>query len=204
MLSNRKVETITTRRTKGTRRRTRRDGFERFGPFPPLLRSFQNQPISLMRIPTTGQTLVTTVTTGVALVNTALDSTAVADWANRFASLYEEYRIVGAEVDVLCFSSTTTGLLRMYFDEKSAANPTVASVTQRSIRDITCSSNRKHTLKWTVVDVGDMAFTATTTNYTPVYFKLYTDTANFGAPSTVTAVASINYWLMVQFRGYST
>lgn len=185
----------------GSRRSTK---FNSNNQFPPLLRSFQNQPVSLMKIPGFGTPMTTTVTTGVVAISLAMDTTTISSWASRFASLFEEYRIVGVDMKVQPFSSTTTGILKMYFDEKSAIAPTAASVQRRSIKDVSCSDNKLHVVKWRVEDVADMVFTASTTNYTPVYFKIYTDLANFGAPAVVTPVGYLTpeYW--VQFRGYSS
>jgi hypothetical protein len=47
-------------------------------------------------------------------------------------------------------------------------------------------------------------YTPIATVFTPVWFKGYTDTANFGASSVATPLLVTTGFYRIQFRGYAT
>jgi hypothetical protein len=146
----------------------------------------------------------TVVTTGVIAVTLQLVATSIANFATRVGALFEEYRLVRVKFTTRCFSSTNPGLFTHWIDEKQSAAPTSAEAQQKSDKQFPCSSPSPHTLIWTAHDPLDLEFTDIgTTNVNPCTYKLYSDNANFGSSTVVTAYAQITSTIWVQFRGYN-
>ena len=132
-------------------------------------------------------------------------TTVVDDWATRFASLWEEYRIVKVVADVTTFSSTLSGQLACYWDEQSSSAPTANSAERRGIFKFPLSANnRKHIFRWNPTDYLDLEYKPVGTASTPVWFKLFSDSANYGtsAADQGKPVGTIVLTLNVQFRGF--
>jgi hypothetical protein len=147
--------------------------------------------------------LPTTVGTGV--INNALgvNTSDITGFATRFGSTFDEYRILGVDCQIRC-AAASSGVSFFWFDEKSNASATVNECYERVTLNLpNTNANAKSTavLKWRARDLLDLQYTAIGTVATPVYFKIYTDTANFGAPASVTNLWYVQFRFMVEFRG---
>lgn len=136
------------------------------------------------------------------------------NWAS-YQGVYEEYRILGISVDVrgiraFVDSGGNPGpwapLLRGYFDEDDANNPTAASAKQHRGWLISADPRSPHsrvTAEWRAEDVIDLAYTSTaTTTTTPVRFKMYCSPTDFGS----SASDNVSTWFVqatvhIEFRG---
>jgi len=136
-----------------------------------------------------------------------IDGNAVLGFTARFGATFDEFRILGCHVEVHAVSTLVFGLLKLWFDEKTSANPT-SNESQERIADTMClnassPSSGRH-MTWYAKDLLDLQYTPIgTITTTPVYWKCYTDTANWAyTPNTViTAVAIAQPTLIVEFRG---
>jgi hypothetical protein len=92
----------------------------------------------------------------------------------------------------------------MWFDEKSSTAPTQNESFERSgvTLDNSNANIKSHTsLSWRAKDLLDLNFTAIGTTVTPVYFKVYTDIAPWGAPAVVTSLWIIEPEIIFEFKG---
>jgi hypothetical protein len=145
----------------------------------------------------------TTVTTGV-IANTYQMSTAgIESFAARFGSTFDEYRILGVDVRVRPVNAAS-GVSTMFFDEKSTSAPTLADAGEKTLSLFPNTNSAQRTqimMRWRARDLLDLQYTAIGSTVTPVTFKIYTDTANFGAPTTVTPVWLVEPLFHIEFRG---
>ncbi len=156
-----------------------------------------------IKVPCSSRTLTTTVTTGVIADSISCDITAVEDWA-RYSGLFEEYIIMKVDMIVNCFSSSNPGIFRCWFDEKSSAAPTASQAKQEGVMTFACADVfRPHVLTWRARDFADLDYVATSSTFTPVYFKTYTNNADYGSSAVATPYASIALVFSVRFRGFS-
>lgn len=148
--------------------------------------------------------LSTTVTTGVISNSQIVQAAQIVNFASRFGSTFDEYRILSAKFRITPVSQTT-GVTKLWFDEKSGSNPTSNEAQERTCNVLsnTNAADKSHTtMIWRARDLLDLQYTSTgTTTSNPVSFKVYTDTATFGAPIVVTPVWLVEPVLTVEFRG---
>lgn len=135
-------------------------------------------------------------------------TTVVENWASRFASLFDEYCIVGMSIDVdwTATSATETGKVLVGLDEADATAPTFALMASSPHLDISVNNAfapLRHCIKWKARDYKDLQFTSTATVVTPVYVKAYSDVANCFTTSAVTGNLNYTGEICVQFRGYA-
>lgn len=148
-----------------------------------------------------------TITAGALAVTVAVTNTLIHAWSTRFASLFREYCVVGARLEIRQVNATTLpqGVLLAYIDEDSAANPTFAEAANRARLDIALVSNpidKVHVANWMPLDYLDLDWTDGATATTPAFLKLYTDTANCGTASTTALQIMVTGTLALCFRGY--
>jgi hypothetical protein len=166
--------------------------------------AFKGQVVTSMKLEGTPTLFTNTAVTGLVSPVAAVNSAAIANFAARFGSLYEEYRIVKACFYVRLFSSTNPGLLVSWVDEKVFTAPTLAeSRTKSNMRDMFNASavNTKPSLVWTPHDVVDQQFLGIGTSTTTAAFKIYGDNTNYGTSQTLSAYGEIFPVFTVQFRG---
>lgn len=146
-----------------------------------------------------------TVAAGSVAASGALDLTTVTNWSTRFASLFREYCIVGARVEVrLCVSTTAQGVVKIWIDEDSAAAPTANQANSRATLDVAIVANpdgRVYTMDWKPLDYLDLDWTDTGTTVTSAYLKAFGSTAT-GLAAGTTAIMTVTGTLAVCFRGY--
>jgi hypothetical protein len=148
--------------------------------------------------------LSTTITTGVISSAYPVEASEIVGFATRFGSTFDEYRILGADVRVTPVSAST-GVSKMWFDEKSPSAPTSNESQERTVVPLAntnaMASSRK-TFRWRARDLLDLQYTAIgTTSVNPVSFKVYTDNALYGAPVAVTNLWLIEPVMIIEFRG---
>jgi hypothetical protein len=168
--------------------------------------SYRGQPRVRLTLPGVLGTLSTTVTTGVIAQNDVVSTSQILNFASRFGNTFDEYRIVGATVRVRAVGPNS-GILRCWFDEKSGSAPTQADAVERIGQSTVLNSADPKScfqMKWTARDLLDLQYTAIGTSSSPVYFKIYTDNADFGAPIAATVVVFREIDLHVEFRGLKT
>jgi hypothetical protein len=148
----------------------------------------------------------TTVTTGVISAIYPIDKTQILDFALRFGSTFDEYRILGANMKIRALNMAS-GITSMFFDEKSFAVPSSNDAQERTSRLITNNSSDPKsvtTMRWSARDLLDLQYTAIGTLYLPVTFKIYTDSTNWGSPVTVTQLFLVACDLIIEFRGLAS
>ncbi len=170
-----------------------------------LIPAYPGQPVWAGKIQSLPTTLTTTVTTGVVSTSIGIDADLIQDFSTRFNSTWKEYRCVKAVSEVRMFSSVNPGVLKFWFDETSATAPTSSVALHATGREVNFSEvDTIHFITWRPSDPKDLDYNSTAvTNLNPVYLKLYSDSAFFGAPTAVTSVASVRTTFTLQFRGFA-
>jgi hypothetical protein len=147
------------------------------------------------------------VAAGAAAGVLAIDTTLIANFSTRFASLFGEYCLVGANLEIRYASLTNPGGIGvLYLDEKAATAPTANAALAAAGLDVQLAnveSPSRYSIKWTAKDYIDLDWTDTSTNVTSVWLKFYTNTANFGTPAAGTGVIYVTGSLAFCFRGYA-
>jgi hypothetical protein len=185
-------------------RKIKRNRSKNHDPVLDMRPAFKGQVCQSMKVECTPLLFSSAITTGLINPVFTVSTASVSNFATRFGSLYEEYRIVKAKFSVRLFSSINPGLLIMWVDEKSASAPTLAeSRTKSNARDIVNGSatNRTPTLTWTPHDPVDQQYTAISTNTVFASFKIYSDNTNYGSYNVVTSYGEIFAEFTFQFRG---
>jgi hypothetical protein len=167
--------------------------------------SYAGQQKATLQITATPALYSTTVTTGVIASSYGISPANVLNWATRFGGTFDEYRILSVTMRIRPIAAAT-GVTTMWFDEKVAA---VATSTEAAERTLSLFSNSNASarsgvinLRWSARDLLDLQYTPTgTTTVNPVYFKIYTDNSNYGAPTTVTPMWLLEPIFSVEFRG---
>lgn len=147
--------------------------------------------------------LSTTVTTGIIASVQPVDITQVASFAARFGSTFDEYRIVGADVVVNAIG-INPGIARCFFDEKNATAPVAVDAFERKNRQVymnTAAPGSTLVMRYRATDLADLSFTAIGTTVTPIYFKVYTNNAQFGSNIVASQALLVSVNLHLEFRG---
>lgn len=151
-----------------------------------------------------GASLVsTTITTGVIASAYPISSNAITGFATRFGSTFDEYRILKARFRITPVSPST-GVSKMWFDEKSSAAPTVNESNERTalaLPNTNANSKSKQSMIWVARDLLDLEYLPIGTVSVVAYHKIYTDTGNWAAPTAVTPLWIIEPIITVEFRG---
>jgi len=192
------------RGTRGGQRRSR-GGIKGFSVRRELSDSpaYQGQVSWRVRLPGAAVKLTTTVTTGVIANALQLTSADIVGFATRFGSTFDEYRTVGADVELIPLAAST-GEMNFWFDEKSTAAPTSNEAQERT--SVHCAINSAasgshRTMRWRARDLLDLQYSPIGTLSQPVTFKSYTDNALFGATIVATDVYIVKVLFLIEFRG---
>lgn len=150
---------------------------------------------------------VATLTAGAVAASVSLDTTLVANWATRFASLFREYAIVGAALELRPNNiAVTAGLIAAFIDEETATAPTQSDMQDRPKLDMTCGPlfvPRAYRIQWSPRDILDLDFVSTGTNFTPAWLKVFSSVAATYTTNTTTGQVLITGTLALEFRGYA-
>lgn len=166
-------------------------------------RAYAGQQVWKMKLPGQVVKLTTTVTTGVISQAITITASDALGFATRFGSTFDECRLIGADIQIRPISAAS-GVCAFWFDEKSASAPTVNEATERiALRIPASNANGKSvsTMRWRARDLLDLQFSAIGSAANPVFFKIYTDNANWGSPITATDLFTVEPMLFVEFRG---
>jgi hypothetical protein len=167
--------------------------------------SYPGQPLATHTVRSYTNVLTTTVTSGQIAVVYQLGPSFVTNWATRFASLYEEFRLMRVNALIQMFSSQNPGVLLLYWDEKTTTVPNNAAASERVTRRIAAADiSKTHRMSWKAKDTVDLAYTATSGSDVPVCLMVFTNNANNGSSIVATPYASISFELVFQFRGFAT
>lgn len=145
----------------------------------------------------------TTVTTGVIANSLALSTSRISNFATRFGSTFDEYRILSVLVKLRSLSAST-GISSFLFDEKDATAPDIDDANQRlglRLPNTNAAGSILRAMRWRARDLLDLEYSPIGTVSTPVYFKVYTDATNFGAPVAATDVWIAEFDFTIEFRG---
>jgi hypothetical protein len=135
-----------------------------------------------------------------------LDLTLVNGFATRFASLFREYAIVGASIEIrLNNTAVTAGIIEAFIDEETNAAPTANDAANRPRLDMTVGpifEPRAYRMKWKPRDILDLDYVATGTTFTPAWLKVFGSVANTFTTATTTGQVIVTGTLAFCFRGY--
>lgn len=147
-----------------------------------------------------------TIAAGATSLSVAIDPNAVFAFSTRFASLFREYAILGARLELRPQNiSPAGGVCAAFLDEQVAAAPTGPQAVNRPRLDMTLAPltvPKAYHLDWTPRDLLDLDYVSTATTFTPVWLKIYTDTPNFFTPASTTGQILVTGTIAFQFRGY--
>jgi hypothetical protein len=168
--------------------------------------AYSGQQRATLRLTGESTILSTTVTTGVIAQSLAIDKTAIGDFATRFASTFDEYRVLKASIKIRPLA-VSTGVTRFFFDEKTSSTPSATQAAERvgqTLANNSAAHASTRSMSWRARDLGDLAYQSIGGSTATVWLKVYTDTANFGAPIAVTPLWLIEYNITFEFRGLKT
>lgn len=167
--------------------------------------AFKGQVVSAIKVEGSPYKLQTQITTGLIAQCYDVNASYIESFPSRFASLYEEYRIIKMQWKIKFFSSTCPGVLITWVDEKKLSTlPTLSEAkTKVSSRNIVNLSRVGDDLMitWVPRDPLDQQYIASNSYVNVCAFKAYTDYTNFGAPIAVTDVGIVYPTYTLQFRG---
>lgn len=156
-----------------------------------------------MKVPGTSYILSTTVTSGLIANVNEIGTTDIVNFASRFGSTFSEYIIAGCELELIPLT-TANGISNFWFDDAITSIPTLNEALGRVALQVSNNSaNSKATtvMRWRARQLSDLTFVPTSTTYTALSFKAFTDNANFGAPTAVTQLWFVKPTLHLVFRG---
>jgi len=166
--------------------------------------AYSGQQTTKLVLPGTPTLLTTTVTTGVIAAAVAIEPTSrITGWNSRFGSTFDEFRVLGCNVVVRSVAASS-GVSKMWFDEKSTSTPTANEAQERTaIALVNSNANAKSTSRqrWRARDLLDLQYSPVGTATQPVTFKVYTDLATWGASAVATPLWVIEPEFIVEFRG---
>ncbi len=145
------------------------------------------------------------ITTGACASVKGVDLTWIPNFSTRFGALFDEYCVVGADLELSVNEVTNPqGVLMALFDEKGGAAPTSAVVNAARV-DIRLDNNMamiRHRMQWKARDYLDLQWTDIGTTTTPVYLKLWADPTTTGTSATTGGIVHVTGSIAFCFRGY--
>jgi hypothetical protein len=199
--------------TKRNRSRTGRRAYSTRGSRVPITErfvttqgdgpSFRGEQLVILDVPCDPFTLSTTVTTGVIAASVVVSQDMVPNFAS-YAAIFDQYRIRCAFLDVTALANTSGASVFAWDDDNFAVPSEVSIESNTNTIRPNSSANPKSSFRtqWIGRDTQDNALTSTTISTNNVAaLKVYTNTATYGAPTTVTALWLIRPILRIEFRG---
>jgi len=167
--------------------------------------SYSGSKVYTFRIPANPVKLTTTVTTGViAYEGQVSPPTVIGGFTTRFGTLFDEYRVIKATIELHPIG-LNVGETALFLSEIGLGTPTNLEAEQRP--GILLNNNNQlftlqnNTLSWRATDLLDLQFQNITVGYNGVHYYVYTDNANYGAPTAVTDLWIVRPFLTIEFRG---
>jgi hypothetical protein len=197
------------RKTVRGRRRMRSRRVQKNNTDPALILRplYKRQPCGVFKIAGTPIISTTTVTTGLVATSVTLSAAQILNFTTRCQDMWDQYRIIKAVAHFTCFSSSCTGQMNVWYTEESTTVPSNAASQQagNALRFNLSSIDRIHSKSYVPHDPARQEWSDTNGITLPIgYLKIYTDTANNGAPITITTCMSTQIVYTVQFRGFTT
>ncbi len=165
--------------------------------------AYAGQQRAILQLEAAPTLLTTTVTTGVIASVYTISSAAITGFSTRFGSTFDEYRILLCRFRITPVTAST-GVSKMWFDEKSSSAPTVNESLERTsipFANTNASSKSSKIMIWSARDLLDLQYIPIGTSTAVAYHKVYTDAGNWGAPIAATAIWIIEPVITVEFRG---
>ncbi len=173
----------------------------RLAAMPPP--AYADEVMVSLKLPADPQILTTTVTTGVISASIGSDPTQdVPDWSTRFGNTFDAYRVVGVDYHIRPLT-VSSGLTAFMLDENDSTAPVADESAGRVGKRLnnTNSGQGLTVLKWRVREMQDLGWTPLSSSVSPIYLKVYTSTALWGAPIVATALWVVQPIYIVEFRG---
>lgn len=146
------------------------------------------------------------VVAGALASSVALNFSLIRNWTTRFASLFREYAIVGAKLELRINNVVApAGVITAFIEEQVATVATADRALARPRLDLLIAAQSvpgAYTLTWTPRDILDLDFVDTATSFAPCYLDIYTDVANFGTLNTTTCELIVTGAIAFEFRGF--
>lgn len=163
------------------------------------------QPLTIMVVPAVPVKITQVVTTGVTASSLNVGHGQIQDFATRFATLYQEYRIVRVKFTIELFSSTNPGLILAWIDEAQTGAPTAGVAAERAVYRFPTGSNQKtHSFVYVPSDPDDLAWRPTTSAAVDIAsFRWYSDNATYGAGVVASDVGMVSALFTLQLRGFA-
>jgi len=156
-------------------------------------------------VPITAQSV--SIAAGAAATSIALDTTLINNFSTRFATLFREYCVVGAALELrICDVTNPCGIAAAYIDEKSGASPTANEAENRARLDmmvVQMTTVKPYRLNWCTDDYLDLQWSASGVNTTDAWAKIFASSSSTGTTSSTAGVVLITGTLAFEFRGYS-
>jgi len=149
---------------------------------------------------------ITPISLGNMATVVALNTGQVQNWSTRFASLFNEYCIVGARLELrLNNIANPAGFFVACLDEQSNSLPTGSIFSKPHMERLIDGTEFPSTgiVEWKARDYLDLEWTSTGTIVTPVYLKLYANTTSTGTTSTTSANIYVTGSISFCFRGFA-
>jgi hypothetical protein len=191
-IQNKKASRVPSKRSQMSIARTLSDG-----------PAYAGQQKVILRLPSTSGLFSTAATTGIIALTSPLGTAAIAGFTTRFASTFDEYRILGIAIKIRAVAQST-GITNFFLDEKNPSAPTSLDAQERialRLPNSNANSASFKTMMWRARDLLDLEYSTITTATTPVFFKVYTDAPTFGSPIVATPLFIVEYDYTVEFRG---
>lgn len=134
-----------------------------------------------------------------------IDISKVDSFATRFASLFDEYCIVGAKLEIRLNNIVVPqGFVCAYVDEKSSAVATLSAAQSAGRLDMVVGveSPSRYDISWVPGDFTDLSYSDTGTTTTPAYIKFFASNAGTGTNAATTFDIMITGTFAFTFRGY--
>lgn len=149
--------------------------------------------------------IVLAISAGALTAAIPVDFNMISGWATRFQSLFREYVILGAKLEIRPNNMTvTSGATLLYWDEASSSAPSLAEALNRPRLDMLNAplfDRTPYYTSWVPRDIEDYDYLPTGSAFSPVSIKVYTD-ASLGTNGSTTGQFIITGTLALQFRGY--
>lgn len=157
-------------------------------------KSYHGQQIVELAMPGQPVYLTGAVTTGLIQYQYNVTLTSLIA-SQRVSDLFDEYRIVGVDMKVIC-GDPTSGVTVFLWDEATTGVPTGLDAQEKThevLSNNACNPKSGSIFKWRARDYKDLTFTSTSVSVTPVTFKVYTNNGTYGAG---VAAGSLAQWYL--------
>jgi hypothetical protein len=158
---------------------------------------------TVLRLPASPILYTTTVTTGVISSSYNIVGSQIGDFTTRFASTFDEYRILGVDFMIRPVTPGASGITVFALDEQVPGALTLQSSQERVGKRLPNGSvsARPVSMRFRTTSISELNYVSTG-SYTYIgQLGIYTDATNYGSPVTVTPLWLVEPTFIVEFRG---